>query len=226
MHEDLDNASVLLNSGAAKPLLPGAQQRTPAEANNPLPIVLATTVGQTSTTSGCTPGGGGAVFEGAAAGLYGAALRVAAGSASGAWQLWAGKDAATKSLPWYIRGGAVEPVLPVQSGAPCALAPQRRDWDLLLTAETHNFPCAVAPYPGAPAARLPAVLLESAADVSHRQLPAALITWCARFLCGNPTGFHTVSWCAHNNLVRKHRPCAIDTLPVPLIGWIERVWAR
>lgn len=25
---------------------------------------------------------------------------------------------------------------------------QRRDWDLLLTAETHNFPCAVAPYPG------------------------------------------------------------------------------
>lgn len=26
---------------------------------------------------------------------------------------------------------------------------QARDWDLLLTAETHNFPCAVAPYPGA-----------------------------------------------------------------------------
>ncbi|KAK9837421.1 hypothetical protein WJX81_001177 [Elliptochloris bilobata] len=48
-----------------------------------------------------------------------------------------------------IRGGEVEPLLPVQSGAPCAVAPQRRDWDLLLTAETHNFPCAVAPYPGA-----------------------------------------------------------------------------
>jgi hypothetical protein len=26
--------------------------------------------------------------------------------------------------------------------------PKGRDWDLLLTAETHNFPCAVAPYPG------------------------------------------------------------------------------
>jgi hypothetical protein len=26
---------------------------------------------------------------------------------------------------------------------------QPRDWDVLLTAETHNFPCAVAPYPGA-----------------------------------------------------------------------------
>ncbi len=31
---------------------------------------------------------------------------------------------------------------------PAALAPQDRDWDILLTAETHNFPCAVAPYPG------------------------------------------------------------------------------
>lgn len=30
---------------------------------------------------------------------------------------------------------------------PCCL--QARDWDVLLTAETHNFPCAVAPYPGA-----------------------------------------------------------------------------
>lgn len=28
------------------------------------------------------------------------------------------------------------------------MAPQDRDWDILLTAETHNFPCAVAPYPG------------------------------------------------------------------------------
>lgn len=43
----------------------------------------------------------------------------------------------------------MEPLLPVQSGEPSAVAPQRRDWDLLLTAETHNFPCAVAPYPGA-----------------------------------------------------------------------------
>lgn len=51
------------------------------------------------------------------------------------------------------RGGEVEPLLPVQSGQPSAVAPQRRDWDLLLTAETHNFPCAVAPYPGAGKAR-------------------------------------------------------------------------
>ncbi|KIY99597.1 phosphoribosylformylglycinamidinesynthase [Monoraphidium neglectum] len=48
-----------------------------------------------------------------------------------------------------IRGAEVSPVLPLNPGGPSALAPQRRDWDLLLTAETHNFPCAVAPYPGA-----------------------------------------------------------------------------
>ena len=42
----------------------------------------------------------------------------------------------------------MEPVLPLNCGSPSALAPQPRDWDLLLTAETHNFPCAVAPYPG------------------------------------------------------------------------------
>lgn len=78
----------------------------------------------------------------------------------------------------HIRGGAVEPLLPERSGAPCAVAPQRRDWDLLLTAETHNFPCAVAPYPGAPAACLPAVRLEAAAHISHRHLHVALITWC------------------------------------------------
>ncbi|KAK9814223.1 hypothetical protein WJX72_002529 [[Myrmecia] bisecta] len=48
-----------------------------------------------------------------------------------------------------IRGGPVTPLLPLTCGAPSALAPQPRDWDILLTAETHNFPCAVAPYPGA-----------------------------------------------------------------------------
>jgi phosphoribosylformylglycinamidine synthase len=48
-----------------------------------------------------------------------------------------------------LRGGPVTPTLPVVPGAPSALAPQERDWDVLLTAETHNFPCAVAPYPGA-----------------------------------------------------------------------------
>ena len=34
-------------------------------------------------------------------------------------------------------------------GAPGPLRQERRDLDLLLTAETHNFPCAVAPLPGA-----------------------------------------------------------------------------
>ena len=53
------------------------------------------------------------------------------------------------------RGTQVEPVLPLNCGSPSALAPQRRDWDVLLTAETHNFPCAVAPYPGpSPSSRL------------------------------------------------------------------------
>jgi phosphoribosylformylglycinamidine synthase len=48
-----------------------------------------------------------------------------------------------------IRGGPVTPILPVRPGGPSPLAPTPRDWDILLTAETHNFPCAVAPYPGA-----------------------------------------------------------------------------
>ncbi len=48
-----------------------------------------------------------------------------------------------------IRGGPVDPLLPARPGAPCAVAPAARDYDLLLTAETHNFPCAVAPCPGA-----------------------------------------------------------------------------
>lgn len=43
----------------------------------------------------------------------------------------------------------VKPMLPMQPGNPSPMAPQDRDWDLLLTAETHNFPCAVAPFPGA-----------------------------------------------------------------------------
>lgn len=48
-----------------------------------------------------------------------------------------------------IRGGPVAPLLPLGIGTSSALIPQARDWDVLLTAETHNFPCAVAPYPGA-----------------------------------------------------------------------------
>lgn len=41
-----------------------------------------------------------------------------------------------------------KPILPLTEAGPAALEPQERDWDILLTAETHNFPCAVAPYPG------------------------------------------------------------------------------
>jgi phosphoribosylformylglycinamidine synthase len=48
-----------------------------------------------------------------------------------------------------IRGFHVTPMLPTSPGVPSPLKPQARTWDLLLTAETHNFPCAVAPYPGA-----------------------------------------------------------------------------
>ena len=48
-----------------------------------------------------------------------------------------------------IRGGRIAPLLPATPGRPGPLAPAPRDWDILLTAETHNFPCAVAPYPGA-----------------------------------------------------------------------------
>ena len=48
-----------------------------------------------------------------------------------------------------IRGFKVHPMLPKAPGNPSPLAPKASDWDLLLTAETHNFPCAVAPYPGA-----------------------------------------------------------------------------
>ncbi|KAK9795604.1 hypothetical protein WJX73_007566 [Symbiochloris irregularis] len=48
-----------------------------------------------------------------------------------------------------MRGTKVKALLPSQCAAPGDLALQERDWDILLTAETHNFPCAVAPYPGA-----------------------------------------------------------------------------
>ena len=51
-----------------------------------------------------------------------------------------------------LRGYLVQPLLPATPGSPSPLWPQERDWDVLLTAETHNFPCAVAPYPGGPQA--------------------------------------------------------------------------
>lgn len=43
----------------------------------------------------------------------------------------------------------MQPLLPVTPGSPGPLAPLPRDLDILFTAETHNFPCAVAPFPGA-----------------------------------------------------------------------------
>ena len=51
-------------------------------------------------------------------------------------------------LQCLCRGGQVRPLLPRRAGQVSELEPQPRDWDVLLTAETHNFPCAVAPYPG------------------------------------------------------------------------------
>ncbi|CAI5965156.1 unnamed protein product [Closterium sp. NIES-64] len=48
-----------------------------------------------------------------------------------------------------IRGRVVSAILPENPGKPSKLAPEERDYDILFTAETHNFPCAVAPFPGA-----------------------------------------------------------------------------
>lgn len=48
-----------------------------------------------------------------------------------------------------IKGFPVKQLRPVQPGLTCPLNVTDRDLDILFTAETHNFPCAVAPYPGA-----------------------------------------------------------------------------
>jgi len=48
-----------------------------------------------------------------------------------------------------IRGHEVLPVLPSSPGSPSPVKSVDRDFDILFTAETHNFPCAVAPFPGA-----------------------------------------------------------------------------
>lgn len=48
-----------------------------------------------------------------------------------------------------IKGFLVKQLRPVQPGSTCPLETAARDLDILFTAETHNFPCAVAPYPGA-----------------------------------------------------------------------------
>ncbi|KAL1542162.1 phosphoribosylformylglycinamidine synthase [Salvia divinorum] len=48
-----------------------------------------------------------------------------------------------------IRGFPVHQLRPIHPGLTCPLDMSARDLDILFTAETHNFPCAVAPYPGA-----------------------------------------------------------------------------
>ncbi|XP_031497055.1 probable phosphoribosylformylglycinamidine synthase, chloroplastic/mitochondrial [Nymphaea colorata] len=48
-----------------------------------------------------------------------------------------------------IRGFEVQPLLPMMPGSPSPLCLSSNQLDILFTAETHNFPCAVAPYPGA-----------------------------------------------------------------------------
>ncbi|XP_026380453.1 probable phosphoribosylformylglycinamidine synthase, chloroplastic/mitochondrial [Papaver somniferum] len=48
-----------------------------------------------------------------------------------------------------IRGFLVNQLRPSQPGLTSPLTPTARDLDILFTAETHNFPCAVAPFPGA-----------------------------------------------------------------------------
>ncbi|KAF4382726.1 hypothetical protein F8388_015554 [Cannabis sativa] len=48
-----------------------------------------------------------------------------------------------------IKGFPVKHLRPVHPGSTCPLESALRDLDVLFTAETHNFPCAVAPYPGA-----------------------------------------------------------------------------
>ena len=48
-----------------------------------------------------------------------------------------------------IRGSKCETLMPTTPGKPSALVPDERDYDLLFTAETHNFPSGVAPFPGA-----------------------------------------------------------------------------
>lgn len=48
-----------------------------------------------------------------------------------------------------IRGAVVKALFPDSPGSPSPLRAVEKDLDLLFTAETHNFPCAVAPYPGA-----------------------------------------------------------------------------
>ena len=48
-----------------------------------------------------------------------------------------------------IKGYPTRTILPVRPGEPCPFAASARDYDIIFTAETHNFPTGVAPFPGA-----------------------------------------------------------------------------
>ncbi|MBT3606101.1 MAG: phosphoribosylformylglycinamidine synthase [Candidatus Latescibacteria bacterium] len=48
-----------------------------------------------------------------------------------------------------LRGYPIQTILPAQPGKPGPFALQNRDYDIIFTAETHNFPSGVAPFPGA-----------------------------------------------------------------------------
>ena len=48
-----------------------------------------------------------------------------------------------------IRGYRINTILPEAPGLPSAYTMRQADYDIILTAETHNFPSGVAPFPGA-----------------------------------------------------------------------------
>ena len=48
-----------------------------------------------------------------------------------------------------IRGFKIRTIVPQEPGRPAPLLPQELDYDIIFTAETHNFPSGVAPFPGA-----------------------------------------------------------------------------
>ncbi|MGB3211225.1 MAG: phosphoribosylformylglycinamidine synthase [Desulforhopalus sp.] len=48
-----------------------------------------------------------------------------------------------------VTGYAIDTLVPEQPGSPCPLVPVKVNYHPLLTAETHNFPTGVAPFPGA-----------------------------------------------------------------------------
>ena len=48
-----------------------------------------------------------------------------------------------------IRGYSARTILPARPGEPCPFSASERNYDIVFTAETHNFPTGVAPFPGA-----------------------------------------------------------------------------